>query len=285
LEQQTATAEILRVISRSPTDVQPTFDAIAAAAATLTDAGLSGVVTYDGELMHLAAVSGFTADEVDKLRSFWPIPANRGTATGRAILTRQVVKIDEISTDPEHAYPALAPWSGQTILAVPMLRDGIPIGAINVQRRHVEQFTGKQIELFKTFADQAVIAIENVRLFNELSARTCELQEALEQQTATAEVLQVINSSPGVLAPVFDAILEKAHRLCGATHGSLTLFDGEMFRAVATYGHSEVWAERLRAGLPAVNNPGTEPLLDGTTRFVHIPDLMGHRPYIDTGRR
>jgi GAF domain-containing protein len=278
LEQQTATAEILRVISGSPTDVQPTFDAIAAAATTLTDAALSGVVIYDGRLMHLAALSGFTVAEVDKLRGLWPIPADQGTATGRAILTRQIVQIDEISTDPEYAYPTLAQSSGQTVLAVPMLRDGIPIGAINVQRRHVEQFTEKQIELFKTFADQAVIAIENVRLFNELNERTRELQEALEHQTATAEVLQVINSSPGDLAPVFDAVLEKAMRFCEADVGNFWTYDGEAFSAVAMRdprpAHVE-WARQRRRGGPGSIS---DSLIRGES-VIHIPDAADTDAY------
>jgi GAF domain-containing protein len=231
LEQQTATAEILRVISSSPTDVQPTLDAIAAAATSLTDAKLSAVVTYDGELMHLRALSGFAISEAERVRALWPIPADHGTATGRAILTRQIVQIDDLFVDPGYSHPRLAQVSGRTVLAVPMLRDGIPIGAINVQRRDVQPFTDKQVDLFKTFADQAAIAIENVRLFNET-------KEALEQQTATAEVLQVVNSSPGVLAPVFDAILEKAHTLCGADNGALLTYDGELFWPAAWHGVS-----------------------------------------------
>jgi GAF domain-containing protein len=274
LGRQTATAEILRVISGSPTDAQPTFDAIADAASALCDAALAGVVTYDGELIHLAALSGFTPDELGKIRGMFPIPADRGTATGRAILTRQVAHIEDLATDPERAYPGLDQASGQTVLAVPMLRDGSPIGAINVQRRRVEPFTDKQIDLLKIFGNQAVIAIENVRLFNELSERTGDLQEALEQQTATAEVLGVINSSPGNLAPVFDAILEKAHSLCGADFGALLTYDGEFFRRAATRGPSA--SSRLAELIGEGFRPGVDDefarLVRGD-RLVHDFDL------------
>src|SRR5262252_6504285 len=264
LAREAATAEILRVISGSPIDVQPTFDAIATAAVTLTNSALSGVVTYDGSLMHIAALYGFSPKEDENIRGLFPIPADHGTATGRAIRTGQVVQIEDMSADSKYGYLRIAGSSGQTVLAVPMLRDGNPIGAINVQRRHVEPFTDQQIDLFKTFADQAVIAIENVRLFNET-------QEALEQQTATAEVLQVINSSPSNLAPVFDAILDKAHTLCGAEFGSLFLYDGEHFRAIASHGVPEPLASRLREGIGTNDSRGAQQLIAGAP-FAHIHD-------------
>src|SRR5271166_1013989 len=265
LARESATAEILRVISGSPINVQPTFDAIAAAAVTLTNSALSGVVTHDGSLMHLAAIYGFSPKEHENIRGLFPIPADHGTATGRAILTGQVVQIEDMSADSDYGYPRLAASSGQTVLAVPMLRDGNPIGAINVQRRHVESFTDKQIDLFKTFADQAVIAIENVRLFNET-------KEALEQQTATAEVLQVINSSPGNLTPVFDAILEKAHTLCAVSHGGLALYDRGTFRYGASRGYPETLVERLRLGYRPHSSHPMWQLLEGEP-YVHIHDL------------
>jgi two-component system NtrC family sensor kinase len=265
LEQQTATAEILRVISCSPADLKPTFEAIATAARTLTDATIGSVVTFDGKLMHVAALAGFTPGEVEKIRGLFPIPADHGTATGRAILTRQVTHIEDLAADPERAYPTLDRSSGQTVLAVPMLRDGIPIGAINVQRRRAEPFTDKQMDLIKTFADQAVIAMENARLITET-------REALEQQTATAEILEVINRSPGELQPVFEVILEKAHRLCDIATGSLQIYDGERFRAAAVRGMPEAMADRLRQGYTPGPNLPNRRLLDGE-RYAHIPDL------------
>jgi GAF domain-containing protein len=277
LAREAATAEILRVVSGSPIDVQPTFDAIATAAVTLTNSALSGIVTYDGTLMHIAALYGFSPKEDEDIRGLFPIPADRGTATGRAIRTGQVVQIEDMSADPEYGYPSIAGSSGQTVLAVPMLRDGNPIGAINVQRRHVEPFTDQQIDLFKTFADQAVIAIENVRLFNET-------QEALEQQTATAEVLQVINSSPGNLGPVFDEMLEKAVGLCDAAYGVLRTFDGEFFHLVAMRGEPDAVVHLKQLGAIDLGSVHADDMLGRIVRgeaVVHIADIRETHTYRD----
>src|SRR5207237_85658 len=221
----TATAEILRVISASPTDLQPTFDAIAERATTLCGAVSGGVFRFDGSLIHFAAHYGWDQEELQATRSAFPMPPGQGSVTARAIQDGKVAHSADVRGDPS-VQPTLS-QAFRTVLSVPMLREGNALGAITVTRRQVEPFTDAQIELLKTFADQAVIAIENVRLFTELG-------DALEQQTATAEVLAVINSSPGDLAPVFDAILEKALKLCGAAHGDLGVYDDErFFRSVA----------------------------------------------------
>ena len=218
LEQQTATAEILRVISSSPTGVQPVFDAIARSATTLCEADLSGLFTFDGELIHLEAQHGRTPEEVDAVRRAFPQPPGRSSVTARAILEVAAVQVPEHSKDPDVA-DTLRMY--QTVLAVPMIRDGRPIGAISVARRVVRPFTDKQIALLKTFADQAVIAIENVRLFQELQARNEELTGALARQTATSEILQVISRSPTATQPVFEAIVKSASRLLGGAWSAL----------------------------------------------------------------
>jgi len=274
LERQTATAEILRVISSSPTDVKPTFDAIAAAAKTLSDAALSAVLIYDGKLIHWAAAFGWTPDELDKIRGVFPIPPDRGTTVGRAILTRHVAHIEDMSTDPEYAYPALAQSGGHTVLAVPMLRDGVPIGAINVQRRRVELFSDKQIDLLKTFADQAVIAIENVRLFNELRDRQAELARSVDELTATGDVLKIISRSSVDLETVLDTLVETVRRLCRADQTYMFRLREEMWRLVASSGLSEEAKEHFHTH-PFTPGRGSTPgraVLE--RRPVLIPDVL-----------
>jgi two-component system, NtrC family, sensor kinase len=241
LEKQTATAEILRVISGSPTDLQPTFDAIAANAKILSGAEAGAVFRFDGSLIHFAAHHGYAPDVLEAIQRDFPIPPGRHSTTARAILTREVAHIPDAAADPEYTLRAILQTGVHTMLSVPILQDGNPLGAITVTRREVAPFSQAQIDLLKTFADQAVIAIENVRLFNET-------REALEQQTATSEVLQVINSSPGHLTPVFDAILEKAMRLCEAAFGVLWTFEGEIGQVAALRGVPPAFGEFLTRG-------------------------------------
>ena len=239
LEQQTATAEVLQVINSSPGDVQPTFDAIAASATRLCEAASGVVFQFDGSQSHLAAHYNCSPAELDALQATYPHAPSRGSVTGRAILTRAVAFVADIASDPEYALPSIVQSGMHAHLSVPMLLDGDPVGAITVSRREAKPFSEAQIALLRTFAAQAVIAMENARLITET-------REALEQQTATAEVLRVINSSPGELAPVFDAILEKAHTLCSVAHGSLQLYENGTFRAVTTRGLPEPFDALVR---------------------------------------
>jgi GAF domain-containing protein len=209
LEQQTVTSEILRVISRSPTDVQPVFDTIIKNAVRLCDVQEGSVFRFDGQLIHLVASETSDTELLDALHRIFPRAPSRDSPTARAILSRAVTHVPDILADPDYQPTSRVQGTRRSILSVPMLRDGEPIGAITLGRRDVRPYSDKQITLLKTFADQAVIAIENARLFTELQARTgaltqahAQVTEALDQQTATADILRVISSSPTDVQPV-----------------------------------------------------------------------------------
>jgi signal transduction histidine kinase len=237
LAREVTTSEILRVISQSQTDLQPVFEAIVRSAAQLCEATFAVMHRFDGQVVTFDAHYGMTEQEVAGSRDRFPLPTDRGTAVGRAILDRRITHIHDIRRDAEYRVSA---WqaSFQTVLAVPLLRGGVPVGAIGLWRREVQPFSEKQIKLVETFAAQAVIAIENVRLFKELEARNSALTESLEQQTATSEILRVISSSPTDAQPVFDAIAANAARLCSANEAQVLRVEGEMLRLVAAFGVS-----------------------------------------------
>src|SRR5205823_9209891 len=205
LQQQTATADVLKVISRSTFDLPAVLQTLVESAARLCGAEKGQILRpSDGSGRYYSAASfGHTPEYIDHMAALTFAPS-RGTVVGRVLLERKTVQIPDVFADPEYEVTEIAKIGGfRTITGAPLLREGVPIGIITLQRQNVRPFTEKQIELVTTFADQAVIAIENVRLFDEVQARTLELSEALEQQTATSEVLRVISSSPGELEPVF----------------------------------------------------------------------------------
>ena len=206
---------------------------------------------------------------------------NRGSATGRVALEGRPVHIHDVLADPEYSVTEYQRTFGyRTVLCVPLLREGATIGVFALTRDVVEPFSDRQIELATTFADQAVIAIENVRLFDEVQARTRALGESLEQQTAASRVLEVISSSPGDLEPVFNVMLENATRLCGAKFGTLNLFDGEVFRNVAMHNVPAEYAEtRLREIIRPHPDSGMARVAR-TKQLAQIADLRASTPYL-----
>jgi two-component system, NtrC family, sensor kinase len=266
LDRETATAEVLHVINSSPGNLAPVFDTILQKAIHLCGAAFGILWTYDGELFHAAAFCNVSPLYAEFLRE--PHRAGPLTGIGRVAGGEPFAHITDMLDDDAYRTGDPVRRAGidlagaRTHLAVPLRKDNVLIGTFAVFRKEVRPFTDKQIALVQNFAAQAVIAMENARLLTET-------REALEQQTATAEVLQVINSSPGDLMPVYDAILEKARGLCGVAIGGLMLYDGEHFRAVTVHGFSKQFVEdALRPFLPG---PAQERLIRGE-RLIHIPD-------------
>ena len=257
LQQQTATADVLKVISRSTFDLQTVLDTLTESAARLCEAETAGIFRPEGEFLQLVANHGFAGDYQAYMESH-PVPLDRGTLTGRTTLECKPIHIHDVLADPEYKLAETARIGRyRTLLGVPLMREGTPIGVLSLQRNTVRPFTDKQIELVSTFADQAVIAIENVRLFEAEQARTRELTESLEYQTATGDILRVISSSPINVQPVFDTIAANAVRLCGATFSAVIRFDGEVMELVSFHKLGDpTGIEALQRAFPRRPDPG-----------------------------
>jgi GAF domain-containing protein/DNA-binding response OmpR family regulator len=283
LQQQTATADVLKVISRSAFDLQVVLKTLVESAVQLCEADIGHIARPNEQgFFQSQANFGFSAELKDELERT-PFKPGRGSVTGRALLEGTTVQIIDAQTDPEYELSQAQQLGGyRTMIGAPLLRDKTPIGVFGLARRSVRPFTSKQMELLTTFADQAVIAIENVRLFDEVQARTRELTEALEQQTATAEVLQVISSSPGDLQPVFETMLANATRLCEASYGNLWLCEGDLFRSGGCYGWTSDFIDQWRYGTafrPGPHVPAMEAIR--TRKPYQVADLRTTRAYLD----
>jgi two-component system, NtrC family, sensor kinase len=274
LQQQTATADVLKVISRSAFELEPVLKALVESAARLCEADKAFVYRRDADMFRLAATHGFPADYEDFMKRT-PVQPGRGTLIGRTTLEAGVVHIPDCLSDAEYSWRESQERGGyRTMLGVPLLREGVPIGVLAMTRSVVKPFTEKQIALITTFADQAVIAIENVRLFDQVQQRTRDLSEALQQQTATSEVLRVISSSSGDIQPVFKVMLDNALKICGASYGNMMLWSGDGFEAAELHNSPPAFADLFKNG-PLVPPPGTAlGRVAATRKVVHVPDIL-----------
>jgi signal transduction histidine kinase len=278
LEQQTATADLLEVISRSAFDLRPVFETIAESAVRLCGARLAFIYRFDGEVLRMVADYA-TPAEFKKWMAEHPIRPGRDSATGRAALERRTIHIHDVQADPEYSFGAKDIEAFRTVLTVPMLKGDDLLGVILTYRLEVKPFTDKEIALVETFADQAVIAIENVRLFDEVQARTRDLSETLQQQTATADVLKVISRSTFDLQTVLNTLVESAARLCEADIVVISRPKGDTLYFEATCGLSREHAE-FSASHPAGVDRGTisgRVLLE--RKIIHVADVLADPEY------
>jgi len=265
LEQQTATSEILGVIASSPTDIQPVLDTVIANAVRLAGAKQGHIRQVDGEFLRLTAHFNESEDNVASFRTR-PVRVNSEGFVGRVLRERQPIHVPDVQAEAPDHYIMGRQTGARTMLAVPLLREGIGVGTISIWRDYVEPFTDRQIELIKIFADQAVIAIENVRLFKELQERNAELREALEHQTATSEILRVIASSPTDVKPVLDTVAENAARLCDARDAVVFRIEHDALEPAAIFGQAPAEPIPIDRG-----STSGRAVTDRCT--IHIPDL------------
>ena len=287
LEQQTATSEVLRVISSSPGHLQPVFETMLASAIRICGASFGVLFRTEGDAFRAVALHGASPSFAEERRRNPVLRPNPGTGLGRVAATKQTVQIPDVQAEPAYQSDPLRRAGfleragARTIVTVPMLKENELVGAIAIYRQEVRPFTEKQIELVTSFADQVVIAIENVRLLNELRQRTADLSESLQQQTATADVLKVISSSSGELEPVFQIMLANATRICEAGVGILYRYEGEQVRAVAMLGVNQAFREYLERG-PFLPGPRTGlGRLQREKQTIHIVDTEAEQVYFD----
>jgi signal transduction histidine kinase/putative methionine-R-sulfoxide reductase with GAF domain len=280
LAQQTATSEVLRVISSSPNDVQPVFDMIAQSAVRLCDAQFCAVFQFDGELIHFVGHYGLTPEGVEAYQQANPTPPGQDSAISRAILNRAIAHIPDVHEDPAYGKLSVArAVTFRSIVAVPMLHDGRPIGGIAVARAQAGSFSDSKIAPLKTFADQAVIAIENVRLFQELQARTRELMQSVEELQALGEVGQAVNSTLD-LQTVLSRIVAHAVQLSGTHGGTIYEYDEptQEFHLCATYQMQDELMEALRTS-PMRLGEGALGQAAIARQPIQIPDIAGLSTY------
>ena len=274
-QHQTVTADVLKVISRSAFDLQTVLDTLTESAAKLCDADMAAIAREKDSAFYYATSYGFPDDYLEFVKSI-AHPVDRRSTIGRTMLEGKPVQIRDVLSDPDYTYLQSQKKGGfRTILGAPLLRESTPIGVLLLARKDVRPFTQNHIDLIDTFANQAVIAIETVRLLNDLRQRTDDLSESLEQQTATSDVLKVISSSTGDMEPVFETLLANALRICEAKFGHILLYDGDSFQGTHLHdvppAYRSFWEQHGRIR-PNPNNALGQ--LSRTKQVIHIPDLM-----------
>ena len=280
-EQQAATSEVLQAISHSTFDLRTVLDTLLQSAVRLCSADQGTVAQRKGDTFYRSVSYGFSPAYLDYVKDI-PVKPGRDTGTARALLEGKVIHIPDVLADPDFTWKEGQRLGGfRTVLGVPMLRDGVAVGVLALTRSSVQPFSGEQIALVENFAAQAVIAIENARLLNELRQRTTDLTEALEQQTATSEVLQIISKSPGDLEPVFASMLENAARVCEASMGAIYRWNGEGLLLVATHNMAPAYAEALGRSPLRPTPDGYVRRIVETKAVLHFADLAAQPAYAE----